>query len=285
MRNEDAFLIDERLGLFLVCDGVGGRAHGEVAAAETVMSVWEHVRREVTLYQPGVDRGAWLGAMLRAALQHASRVVYELAATDRRFTGMSTTASTVLVAGGLAVIGHVGDSRVYHARGGAVRQLTEDHTLRNLQMRQGLVSPEQARGRKSPIVRVVGGREHVEVDTVVVPLAAGDRLLLCTDGLHTYLEDDATLRQLFRLGIQEAGPAAVAHAHRCGGKDNITAVFVEVMAVEEEQRNGHIVDPRQAIASQSRAKPPEPTTNCQRTDSLPFAQLRDESVDRLLEGG
>jgi serine/threonine protein phosphatase PrpC len=230
MRNEDAFLIDERLGLFIVCDGVGGRAHGEIAAAETVTSVWEHVRREVALYQPGVDRGGWLGAVLRAALQHASRVVYELAAADRRFTGMSTTASALLVAGGLAVIGHVGDSRVYHARGGAVRQLTEDHTLRNLQVHQGLVSPEQARGRKSPIIRVVGVRDRVEVDTVVVPLAAGDRLLLCTDGLHAYLEDDATLRQLFRLDIQEAGAAAVAHAHRCGGKDNITAVFVEVIA-------------------------------------------------------
>jgi protein phosphatase len=230
MQNEDAFLIDARLGLFIVCDGVGGRPHGEVAAAETVTSVWEHVRREVTLYKPGVDRGGWLGAALRAALQHASRVVYELAAADRRFTGMSTTASALLVAGDLAVIGHVGDSRVYHARGGAVRQLTEDHTLRNLHVNQGLVSPERARGHKSPIVRVVGVRDCVEVDTVVVPLAAGDRLLLCTDGLHAYLEDDATLRQLFRLDVEEASAAAVAHAHRCGGKDNITAVFVEVIA-------------------------------------------------------
>lgn len=229
-RNEDAFLVDERLGLFIVCDGVGGRPHGEVAAAETVASVWEYMCREVALYKPGVDRGGRLEGLMRAALQHASRVVYEMAAADRRFTGMSTTASAVLVAGGLAVVGHVGDSRVYHVSGGAIRQLTEDHTLRNLQVHQGLASPERARERKSPIIRVGGGREHVEVDTVVVPLAAGDRFLLCTDGLHAYLEDDATLRQLFRLGIQEAGPAAVAHAHRCGGKDNITAVFVEVIA-------------------------------------------------------
>ncbi len=229
-RNEDAFLIDERLGLFIVCDGVGGRAHGEVAAAATAESVWEHVRREVTLYKPGADRGGWLQGVMRAALQHASRVVYELAASDRRFTGMSTTASAVLVAGDLAVIGHVGDSRVYHARGAAVRQLTEDHTLRNLQGLRGLASPAQGRGHKSPIIRVVGIRDCVEVDTMVVPLAVGDRLLLCTDGLHTYLEDDAALRRLFSLDMQQAGSAAVAHTHRCGGKDNITAVFVEVIA-------------------------------------------------------
>ena len=102
------------------------------------MSIWEHVRREVVRYEPGVDRGEWFGAALRAALQNASQVVHGLAAADRRFTGMGTTASALLVAGNLAVIGHVGDSRVYHARGGAVRQLTEDHTLRNLQVHQGL---------------------------------------------------------------------------------------------------------------------------------------------------
>jgi serine/threonine protein phosphatase PrpC len=230
MRNEDAYVIDEQLGLFVVCDGVGGRAHGEVASAEAVISIWEHVRCEVVRYEPGVDRGEWFGAVLRAALQNASRAVHELAAADRRFTGMGTTASALLVAGNLAVIGHVGDSRVYHARGGAVRQLTEDHTLRNLQVRQGLVSREFAPVRRSPITRVVGMHDCVDVDIVIEPLAGGDRLLLCTDGLHEYLEDDATLRHLFCLDMQEAGAAAVAHAHRRGARDNVTAIFVEVIA-------------------------------------------------------
>lgn len=135
-RNEDALLVDERLGLFIVCDGVGGRAYGEVAAAATVDSVWEHVRREVTLNKPGANRGGWLEAVLRAALQHASKVVYELAASDPRLTGMSTTASALLIDRGLAVIGHVGDSRVYHSTDGAARQLTEDHTLRNMRVHQ-----------------------------------------------------------------------------------------------------------------------------------------------------
>ena len=230
MRNEDAYVIDERLGLFVVCDGVGGRAHGEVASAEAVMSIREYMCREVVRYEPGVDRGEWLGAALRAALQHASRVVYGLAAIDQRLKGMSTTASALVVAGDLAVIGHVGDTRVYHARDGAVRQITEDHTLRNLRMGQGTVSLKHVRGRRSPVTRVVGMSDCVDVDIVVVPLAGGDRFLLCTDGLHEYLEDDATLRQLFRLDVQDAGPAAVAHAHRRGARDNVTAVFVEVLA-------------------------------------------------------
>lgn len=230
MRNEDAFLIDARLGLFVVCDGVGGRAHGEVAASETVTSICEYVDSRLERHKPAIDQCEQFGEMLRAALQHASQVVFELAATDLRLAGMSTTASAVLVAGGHAVIGHVGDSRVYHARGDSIRQLTEDHTLLNMRVQQGLVSPEQIRGCKSPITRVIGRRD-CEVDVIVAPLAAGDRLLLCTDGLHEYLEDNATLRQLFCLDVQQAGPAAVAHAHRRGGKDNITAVFVEILAV------------------------------------------------------
>ncbi len=228
-RNEDAFFIDERLGLFIVCDGVGGRAHGEVAAGEAVTSIWEHVSAEVEPCEPDVDRVAWLSAALRAALQHASQAVYAMAAANPRLTGMSTTASAVWVTGDLAVIGHVGDSRVYLARDGAVRQLTEDHTLLNMQVQQGLISPERARGRKSPVTRVVGGRDCIEVDVMVVPLAEGDRLLLCTDGLHAYLEDEATLDRLFGLDVHAASLAAVAHAYHRGGKDNVTAVFVEMV--------------------------------------------------------
>lgn len=229
MHNEDAFIIDERLGLFVVCDGVGGRAHGEIASAEAVMSIWEYTRQATVPPGPGVERGARLGAELRLALQHASQVVHGLATTDQRLAGMSTMASAVLVAGDVAVIGHVGDTRVYHARGSEVRQLTEDHTLRNMQVRRGSASPPLNRRHKSPVVRVLGGHGCVDVDVIVTPLVAGDRLLLCTDGLHEYLDDDTTLSQLFCLDVREASQAAVACARRRGAKDNITAVFVEVI--------------------------------------------------------
>ncbi|MFZ6178783.1 PP2C family protein-serine/threonine phosphatase [Nannocystis pusilla] len=252
--NEDAFLADERLGLFIVCDGVGGRAFGEVAAQETVEIIWEWVKREaetiavaadearlarrvVVHARPSAGPPVWvspdtvarLGALIRGALQNACYLVHGMAEVDANYSGMSTTASVVLIAGELAIVGQVGDSRVYLARGDDVRQLTEDHTLLNMQVKLGLVSPEHARGRKSSITRAIGLHDFVEVDIFAFPLQVGDRLLLCSDGLHEYLDSADTLTDLFQLDARDAAPAAVAHANACGGKDNITALFVEIL--------------------------------------------------------
>ena len=212
-RNEDAFLADDRLGLFLVCDGVGGRARGEVASAEAADLIWEWIKREDALLAQAAaeaqasphaalvangsassapalkmseDTIGRLGAMVRGAVQNACYMVHSMGEVDPEHRGMSTTASVVQFVGELVVVGQVGDSRVYLARDGTVTQLTEDHTWLNLQVQQGLLTPEQARGRagKNIITRAVGLREFVEVDILVVPVQAGDRLLLCSDGLH-----------------------------------------------------------------------------------------------------
>ncbi|MCY1071169.1 protein phosphatase 2C domain-containing protein [Nannocystis sp. RBIL2] len=237
--NEDAFLADGRLGLFIVADGVGGRPFGGLAAGEAVSVLWERIWREtqaIGALMPG--RGAdWVGSeavvqiggVVRTAMQDASQKLRAMAKIDSRYGGMCTTASVVLVAGEVAVVGQVGDSRVYHARGATVRQVTEDHTLLNLQVKQGLVIPEQARGRRSPITRALGLADELEVDIYAVPVARGDRLLLCSDGLHEYFERGKVLRHLFQLDIRAAAPAAVRHARRRGGRDNITALFVEIL--------------------------------------------------------
>ncbi|WAS94889.1 PP2C family protein-serine/threonine phosphatase [Nannocystis punicea] len=253
-QNEDAFVGNDELGLFVVCDGVGGRACGEVASQTTVQLILEWVDREVELIQLAHEEArlaqrrvvhgapvepqirvspetvARLGGLVRSALQNACYLVHGMAEVDARYTGMSTTASVVLVAGELAIVGQVGDSRVYLARGDDVRQLTEDHTLLNMQVKQGLASADKARGRKSQITRAIGLREFVEVDIMAFPLQLGDRLLLCSDGLHEYLDQAAdTLIDLFRLHPRVAAPAAIRYANLCGGKDNITALFVEVI--------------------------------------------------------
>nr|WP_276600550.1 MULTISPECIES: protein phosphatase 2C domain-containing protein [unclassified Nannocystis] len=253
-QNEDAFDASDELGLFVVCDGVGGRACGEVASQTTVQLIREWVEREAELihyaheearlarkqvvHGPSVepqicispDTVARLGALVRSALQNACYLVHGMAESDARYTGMSTTASVVLVAGELAIVGQVGDSRVYLAHGDDVRQLTEDHTLLNMQVKLGLASADKARGRKSQITRAIGLREFVEVDIMAFPLQLGDRLLLCSDGLHEYLDQAAhTLIDLFRLHPRVAAPAAIRYANLCGGKDNITALFVELI--------------------------------------------------------
>ncbi|MDC0721057.1 PP2C family protein-serine/threonine phosphatase [Nannocystis bainbridge] len=237
--NEDAFLADGRLGLFIVADGVGGRPFGGLAAGEAVSVLWEWILRETKalgapMRGPGQPSGngssvVQLGSVVRTALQNASRTLRTMATADPRYAGMCTTASVVLVAGDVAVVGQVGDSRVYHARGAAVRQVTEDHTLLGLQVKRGLVAPEQARGRRSPIIRALGLADELEVDIHAVPVARGDRLLLCSDGLHEHFQREGVLQHLFQLDIRTAAPAAVHHARRRGGRDNITALFVEIL--------------------------------------------------------
>ncbi len=231
--NEDALLADPALGLFLVCDGVGGKASGEVASGEAAAIIHAQVQRGLAARVRGEPGDVALARVVRAAMQQASREIFELGAQRREYAGMSTTATVALVLGGWAVVGQVGDSRLYHARGPAIAQITEDHTLVNLQVRRGELSPERALGRKSSITRALGLRLAVEVDVVALRVVAGDRLLLCTDGLHEHLAHGDVLAALFEMDVREAASAAIRHANERGGRDNATALFVEILDVAE----------------------------------------------------
>jgi len=185
-----------------------------------------------TSFYPGASSHSVedVSEIVRLAMEQASRAIFDLGLEDSRYAGMSTTASVVLIVGEFAVIGQVGDTRVYHSRGHFARQLTEDHTLQNVRVQQGLLGIEHAKNRKSPITRALGLRDAVDVDIRTTRVMAGDRLLLCTDGLHAHLEPGAVLTQLFQMDLRDAAPAAIRYARRCGGKDNATAVFVEAIS-------------------------------------------------------
>jgi protein phosphatase len=156
-------------------------------------------------------------------------MVVSLAEMDRGKTGMGTTLSALLVLGEYAVTAQVGDSRIYRVKGGSVEQLTEDHTLIAWQLKQGLITPQEA--KKSPhrnvITRAVGNRDYVQVDTGLVKLASGDRFLLCSDGLHGYLRD-SDIAPIVSLQGEQAIKKFIALANERGGKDNITAILVEI---------------------------------------------------------
>ena len=156
-------------------------------------------------------------------------MVFSMAEMDRGKTGMGTTLSALLVLGEFAVTAQVGDSRIYKVNGETVEQLTEDHTLIAWQLKQGLITPQEA--KKSPhrnvITRAVGNRDYVQVDTGLVKLRPADKFLLCSDGLHGYLRE-SDIAPIANLGGEEAVKKFIALANERGGKDNITAILVEI---------------------------------------------------------
>jgi serine/threonine protein phosphatase PrpC len=235
--NEDAFLADPELGLFIVCDGVGGRARGEIASREAVDFIWEWFKREEkTLAElRGAGNGpevvGKLCQLMRGAIQNATYMVHSLGQLNPEQRGMSTTASAFYIAGSLGIVGQVGDSRVYLARNDQVSQLTEDHTLVNYQLKHGLISPEEAKKSRirNVITRAVGHKDYVEVDTLPIPLFPRDRILLCSDGLHGYLTD-AALRTIMAKDVQEAVLESIRFANEQGGSDNITSLLIELLS-------------------------------------------------------
>lgn len=227
LRNEDALLVAADLGLFAVCDGVGGRIAGERASAAAVAAIEAAVRADLPalLSRPAASRRADLEALLLAAIERANQAIRGIAAAEPALEGLSTTVAALLVVDETAIVAHVGDSRVYRRRGGEVRQLTVDHTIGALR-RGGREAPVGEPRRSGNIFRALGMRDEVKVDVTGVDVEVGDRFLLCTDGLHTYLADDAAIAALIDDAIEAVVPRAIAHARASGGADNITAVIV-----------------------------------------------------------
>lgn len=232
--NEDAYFFDDGLGLYIVGDGMGGHAAGEIASQEAVETVYGMVKRGIgnlrELESPPDEqmvRSAF--RLMESSIQAATYMVFSMAEMDRGKSGMGTTVSALLVLGDFAITAQVGDSRIYRARGSAVEQLTEDHTLIAWQIKQGLITPQEA--QRSPhrnvITRAVGNRDYVQVDTGLIELQKGDRFLLCSDGLHGYLKDEDVC-PVVALGQENAVRRFIDLANDRGGKDNITAILVEI---------------------------------------------------------
>jgi protein phosphatase len=234
--NEDSFICDDSLGLYVVADGVGGHAKGEIASAESVSQVqnWilssRDVRSALLEAPDDEDRRFAVRRALEAGVQQACYMVFGMAEMNPEQRGMSPTISAMLVVGDRAFIAQVGDSRVYRVRGDRAEQLTEDHTLINYKLKQGLITPEEAKHAKGKnvITRAVGHKDYVEVDNTAVTLKAGDRFLLCSDGLHGYLQDGELGSLLCGLDAASAAQKLIELANERGGKDNVTAVIVEV---------------------------------------------------------
>lgn len=231
--NEDAFLADDELGLWVVADGMGGHAAGEVASQEAIDTVYGMVsrgKRTLSLDRTFSEEKARAAQrLLEGAVQAATYMVYAMAELDANKAGMGTTISAMMSVGEFGVTAQVGDSRIYRIRSGGVTQLTEDHTLIAWQLKQGLITEDEARRSKhrNVITRAVGNRDYVQVDTALVELESGDQYLLCSDGLHGYLRSEE-IPLITTGGGTNAVQRLIGLANQRGGKDNITAVLVEV---------------------------------------------------------
>ncbi len=249
--NEDNYLVDKKLQVFVCCDGMGGHAAGEVASALAVRVFHDEIKKEwdlVTDYQAGKSGAAKVSKrdllnMLEFAVNRASSKVHAEAQKDEKKRGMGTTMVALLVAGNQAFVVYVGDSRLYLMRDGTLEQVTEDHTVFNELVKRKKMPREKVEkmAQKNAITRAVGVYEHVEPDSLVLDLLAGDRLLLCSDGLCQYFEGDG-IQRLAGLVAEADGDRAVRRmidaANEAGGSDNITAVLVTVgdLTLRDESR-------------------------------------------------
>ena len=232
--NEDSFLVNEDLGLFAVCDGMGGHAGGETASRLAVQTLERELlsarlRPEDPFKKEAPLPESPLAGVLREAVEGACAAVFRTSRATPELAGMGTTCISLLIKDGQAFIGHVGDSRAYLVRDGEVWQLSEDHSLVNEQVRAGLLSEEEARHSrlKNIITRSVGFEEDVLVDVMGVETRAGDKFVLCSDGLSNLVEAEEIRDALQLHSLDEAPQQLIQLANSRGGDDNITVVAVQ----------------------------------------------------------
>lgn len=241
--NEDFLLTDPDLGLFVVCDGMGGHAAGEVAsehAAQTVQRIIAENRALLDDFRKKdvPESREKLQQLVETAIQSACGEIFAMATQDSGKAGMGTTLIMMLVAGGKGLMGHVGDSRLYMVRQGQIHQLSEDHSYVTEMIKRGKMTREQA--RTSPyanvITRAVGIQESVEVDTLLFDILPGDTFLLCSDGLHGYTEDPNELAEMLSVEkFDEIPGQLIDTANTRGGKDNITALVIRAESDDEDR--------------------------------------------------
>ena len=210
---------------------VAVHAGGEVAsrlAAETVIAAVRS-RPDMLVDDPTPEQCEALAGLLRHAIEAASAAVYRRSVEEGN-RGMGTTCTTLLIAGSKAIMGHVGDSRLYLSRAGQLHTVSQDHTYVNEAVRHGIMTREEAlaSGYGNIVTRAVGPHENVLVDTLVFDVLPHDRLLLCSDGLHGYFEQ-AELATLFaETPEDQLAQRLIDLSNERGGKDNITAILVEI---------------------------------------------------------
>ncbi len=237
--NEDYFSLIEDEQLFIVADGMGGHASGEVAskmAAETISEFYQRTREDEEVTWPyKMDRSlSYVENRLVCSIKLANLRIFETSCRDIRYKGMGTTIVSTLVVGDKIYVGHVGDSRVYRVRDGGIAQLTRDHSLlEDYKEAKPDMTEEEERNfpHKNVITRALGMRETVQVDIRGHQIKSGDVYLLCSDGLSGMCVDEQILQiSANAKSLERAVAELVDAANRNGGTDNVTTLMLQCLA-------------------------------------------------------
>ena len=265
--DETEFLAKGRL--LVVCDGMGGHNGGTVASRTAV---------DALIKAYGQSAIHHLGRLITTSIEHANQAVRRRGAGDPGLRNMGTTCVALAVRGRVAEVAHVGDSRAYLVRDGAISQITRDHTYLNDLIDIGLLTPEKARNHpeRNIITRCVGMGETLEVDAAAIEARADDFFVLCSDGLYNHVNDDEILRLVIEKEPQGACQALVDLANSRGGEDNITVAVLKVRSVPEPSPDDEIEEAEED--DDSHVKTPVLVID----DEPPVSPKKSSGVDRVL---
>lgn len=235
--NEDNFGYDLRYGIFVVCDGMGGQAAGEVASklgVDTMLEYFRKAGRNGQYEQIGaaVDGLSAEGKALASAIRLANQTIYETGQQETARAGMGSTVVAALVKGNALSIANVGDSRIYLIRQGNIQQLTQDHSLVMEQVRRGYITREQAEHSEMQniILKALGSEQEVEPDIEDLVVLEGDIMIMCSDGLTKYVREEEIMTMVGGApDINEACDTLIRRAKERGGDDNITCLLLKMV--------------------------------------------------------
>jgi serine/threonine protein phosphatase PrpC len=252
---KDSKIMEHKGAIFVVADGMGGHAAGEVASEIAVETIREEYYESE---QEDVPEA------LIQVIKQANQVIYDRATEQAGRAGMGTTCIVAVVRGALAYLANVGDSRAYLVRDGQIRQLTHDHSWVAEQVRAGMLTDEQARthAHRNVITRALGTQPEIQPDLFIQPLQDGDLLLLCTDGLSGCVSDEEINRILNSSSLEESVRVLIAQANEQGGPDNITAVLIR--AVEVPPLPPDALERIESLTELGKTPPPAPQDAAQR---------------------
>lgn len=236
--NEDRFMADPRLALYVVCDGMGGGNAGEVASAMAIEAIradmaTEIPKRELALLSLTDPSFSTATNRLANAVRHANQLIYAASCSLTAYAGMGTTVVAAYLVDEILSIAHVGDSRIYLVRDGRIQALTTDHSWVAEQVRHGAMTEEEAARspRRNIVTRALGVEPTVDVECQELLVAAGDRLLLCSDGLTRGVGAPDILRTIEEeTDVQQTTDRLIALANAAGGEDNTTVLIITVQS-------------------------------------------------------